>query len=144
MNDTLPSAKPRQRTGTVRPFRVLIVDDNQPTRKGLEALLATIQPGSGTAVEVVGEAASGREAIRLSQALRPDLILMDANMPGMDGLEATRLLKAGQPQTPIIILSVEATYRHQALAAGADLFLTKSGPPQKLLDSVVAFVAQNI
>ena len=80
--------------------RILIADDQDSARKGLKALLATVRLNShGKAwpdLEVVGEAADGLEAIRLSEALHPDLVMMDVRMPGLNGIEATRRVKRAQ------------------------------------------------
>jgi DNA-binding NarL/FixJ family response regulator len=75
------------------PIRVLIVDDHAVVRYGLSAML-----GAEADIEVVGEAGDGAEAIRLSAALRPDVVLMDLTMEGMDGAEATRRLAAAAPR----------------------------------------------
>src|SRR5512139_1947253 len=81
--------------------RVLIADDNPQVRHELRTLL----PLAGE-IEVVGEAADGHEAIRLAQALRPEVILMDLEMPVLDGYEATRQIKAGAPSCRVVALSV--------------------------------------
>jgi len=112
--------------------QVLIVDDRAQTREGLKALLATESP-----VQVVGEAADGREAIHLIEARQPDVVLMDASMPVMDGLEATRLVKAQWPQIRVIVLTIHAALRVEALAAGADAFLVKGCPAGELLAAVM-------
>jgi two-component system nitrate/nitrite response regulator NarL len=112
--------------------RVLIVDDRSQAREGLKALLAT-----ELAVQVVGEAADGKEAIDLVKKHRPDVILMDASMPVMDGLEATRLVKAQWPEVRVIVLTLHATLRAEALAAGADAFLVKGCPAGELLAAIL-------
>jgi DNA-binding NarL/FixJ family response regulator len=112
--------------------RVLIVEDRTQTREGLKALLATAPP-----VQVVGEAADGREAILLITELQPDVVLMDASMPVMDGLEATRLVKTQWPQIRVIVLTVHTALRAEALAAGADAFLVKGCPAGELLAAIL-------
>jgi DNA-binding NarL/FixJ family response regulator len=112
-------------------IRVLIADDRPPSRNGLRALLA-----SWPAVEVVGEAADGLEALELAEDHQPDLVLIDVRMPVMDGLEATRLLKERWPAMKVIALSMCAKYRADALAAGADGFLVKGCPTEDLMDAV--------
>jgi len=108
-------------------MRFLIVDDTVRARRSMRALLEVWHP-----LEEVCEAANGTEAIRLADEFQPDFILMDARMPGMSGLEATRLIKAKWPQTMIVILSVFADYQELALEAGADGFVSKSDPPEAL------------
>jgi DNA-binding NarL/FixJ family response regulator len=125
-------------------IRVLIADDAPRSRAGLRALLASIRmdatevPWAGATgpVEVVGEAKDGREALRLVAECQPDVVLMDARMPVMDGLEATRLIKDRWPEVKIVILTLYPTYRAQARAAGADAFLVKGCQPEELLESI--------
>lgn len=112
--------------------RVLIADDRALARDGLRALLTTV-PG----VEVVGEAADGLEAVRQADEHRPDVVLMDARMPLLDGLEATRRIKARWPDVRVVVLTVHAACRQAALAAGADGFLVKGGPDDALIEAVV-------
>ena len=112
--------------------RVLIVDDRSQTREGLKALLATAPQ-----VQVVGEAADGREAISLIGELQPDVVLMDAMMPVMNGLEATRRIKAEWPEVRVIVLTVHTALRAAAMAAGADAFLVKGCPAGELLAAIM-------
>jgi DNA-binding NarL/FixJ family response regulator len=104
------------------PVRVLIVDDDDLMRAGLRAVLS-----SDPTIEVVDEAADGREAVRLTCWLRPDVVLMDVRMPNLDGIAATRELLAGSPQTRVLILTTfeDDDYVFGALAAGASGFLLK-------------------
>lgn len=117
---------------TMNGRRVLIVDDRSQTRAGLKALLATAPP-----VQVVGEAADGREALRLIEVQQPDVVLMDASMPVMDGLAATRLVKAQWPAVRVIVLTIHTGLRTEALAAGADAFLVKGCPAGELLAAIM-------
>ena len=134
------------RAGTGEPIasrpriQLLIADDNPLTRSGLRALLASIH---GTAVDVIGEAASGAEAVHWSRTRHPNLIIMDVRMPGMDGIEATRLIKGSHPGIKVVVLSLYASYEDEALAAGADAFLVKSGPSEKLLETILDLVDEN-
>jgi len=111
---------------------VLIADDRPRSRDGLRALLATWPE-----VEVICEAADGREAVRLVGECRPDVVLMDVRMPAMDGLEATRLIKDRWPEAKVVVLTMYASYRADALAAGADAFLVKGCPADELLEAIL-------
>jgi len=112
--------------------KVLIADDNDRARVGLRALLA-LRPE----IEIVGEAADGEEAVQKVRDGRPDAVLMDARMPQMDGLEATRQIKSHWPQVRIVVVSMYASHRAEALAAGADAFLVKGCPAGELLDAIL-------
>lgn len=103
-------------------IRLLLVDDDAGFRTTLRRLLE-----QRVEAQVLGEAGSGEEAIRLANDLHPDVILMDLAMPRMNGLEATRHLKTRWPDLAIVILTVhdEDVYRRTALAAGATAFLQK-------------------
>jgi len=111
------------------PIRVLIADDHAIVRKGIRALLAT-EPG----IDVVGEAGNGHEAIAQASATRPDVILMDIVMPGMDGLEATRHILAQQPDARILVLTSFASDDKvfPAIRAGALGYLLKDSGPGEL------------
>jgi DNA-binding NarL/FixJ family response regulator len=109
----------------------------------LHALLATLrteehQDEARPEVEVVAEAADGREAVRMVEQFRPDVVLMDARMPAMDGLEATRLIKNEWPEVKLVMLTVYRAFRNEALAAGADAFLVKGCPPEHLLEAILS------
>ena len=111
--------------------RVLIADDRPRSRSGLKAVLA-LRPE----IEIVGEAADGQEAVRLVEEYRPDVVLMDARMPVLGGVEATRLIKEGWPEVRVVVLTIDASYRADALAAGADAFLVKGCPARELLAAI--------
>lgn len=96
--------------------------------------LLNLLPG----VEWVGEAVNGREAVALVTERRPDVVLMDVQMPVMDGLEATRRIKSQRPEVRVIVLTLHGDYRAEALAAGADAFLVKGGPPESLRNAICA------
>lgn len=118
-----------------RRVRILIADDRQTTRKGLRALL-TLHPQ----VEVVGEAVDGQEAMHFVAERHPDLVVMDMQMPVMDGLEATRRIKNEWPEVKAIALTMYVKHRAEALAAGADAFLLKGDTAKALQDAILAQV----
>ena len=111
--------------------RVLIVDDQPRARQSLKALL-----GTWSIIKTIREAANGTEALALVEESLPELVLMDIRMPKMDGLEATRRIKAKWPQVKIIVLSVYTEHTAEALAAGADAFVCKCEPPESLLKAL--------
>jgi DNA-binding NarL/FixJ family response regulator len=114
-------------------IRLLLVDDQALFREGLHTLLS-MQPE----VDVVGEAANGEEALRLTATLRPDVILMDLQMPVMDGAATTRKLKTQQSDARVIILTTfdddESVF--EALRAGAVGYLLKDTPSARLLEAI--------
>ncbi len=118
-----------------KPIRILIVDDQPRARKSLKALLST-----WTRSAEIREASNGREALRLAEELPPDLILMDVRMPEIDGIEATRRIKARRPQVKVIVLSMYVEHGDEALAAGADAFVGKGEAPDRLLDLLSSVV----
>ncbi len=111
----------------------MIADDQAQTRRGLKALLASIGPE----IEVVGEAADGQEAVQQAEHTRPDVVLMDARMPVMDGLKATRWIKARAPDIKVIFLTMHMLHPDEALAAGADAFLVKGCSAEELVKTIV-------
>jgi DNA-binding NarL/FixJ family response regulator len=114
-------------------IRVAVADDQALVRSGFAVLLR-----SAGDIEVVGEAANGREAVELTRAHRPDVVLMDIRMPEMDGLEATAVIAAEHPETRVLILTTFDLdeYVFQALRAGASGFLLKDTRPEELLAAV--------
>ena len=115
-----------------QPIRVLIVDDQPSVRKGLKALLAFYPE-----ILVVGEAVNGEEAIQSIVEQQPQVVVMDLQMPMMDGVTATRQIKTRWPAIKVIILTVQATRRSEALAAGADIFLLKGNGPEALQHAIL-------
>lgn len=113
--------------------RVLVVDDVAETRENIRKLLQFEAD-----IEVVGTARTGREAVQLAEELRPDVILMDINMPDMDGISATELIRQRNPVSQIIILSVQGdpNYMRRAMLAGARDFLTKPPMADELISAV--------
>ena len=114
-------------------IRVLIVDDHTIVRKGIRALLAEIE-----GLEVVGEAADGQEAVAQAETLHPDVILMDLAMPKMDGIEATRQIKASQPESRILVMTSFAADDKvfPAIKAGALGYLLKESTPEDLVQAI--------
>lgn len=114
-------------------IRVLIVDDNAETRENIRKLLQF-----ETNVEVVGTAKSGREAIQLSQEITPDVVLMDINMPDMDGIAATEEIRKKTPSIQVVILSVQSdqNYMRRAMLVGARDFLAKPPMPDDLTAAI--------
>ena len=116
-------------------IRVLVADDHEVVRTGLRMILDA-QPD----IEVVGEAADGREAVALARELRPDVCLFDIRMPELDGIEATRLLAATDVDDPLAIVVITTfdlgEYVHAALKAGARGFLLKDAGPQLLVQAI--------
>ena len=116
-------------------LRILVADDHEVARKGVRALLEA-HPGW----EVCGEAADGREAVSSASRLKPDLVLLDIGMPGLNGLDATRQIIASAPQTRVLILTMHDSEQvvREVLAAGALGFLLKSDAGRDLVAAVEA------
>lgn len=114
-------------------IRVLIVDDVSETRENVKKLLQFESD-----VDVVGIARTGKEAIQVSQELNPDVVLMDINMPDMDGIAATEAIRARQPAVQVIILSVQSdqNYMRKAMLVGARDFLTKPPMGDELISAI--------
>ena len=111
----------QERPREVAAVRVLVVDDQGPFR---EAAKLVVDATEG--FEVVGEAESGEAAVELATTLKPDLVLMDVNLPAMNGMEATRRILDALPETTIIALSTELGLATRAVASGAVTFVSKS------------------
>lgn len=114
-------------------IRVVIVDDVSETRENVRKLLQFESD-----VDVVGTARTGKEAIQLSQELNPDVVLMDINMPDMDGIAATEAIHSKQPAVQVVILSVQSdqNYMRRAMLAGARDFLTKPPMGDELISAI--------
>ncbi|WEO99455.1 response regulator transcription factor [Streptomyces sp. FXJ1.172] len=117
---------------------VLVVDDQPLQRFAFRMLLDAVPE-----TEVIGEAAHGGEAVRKAAELRPDVVLMDVRMPGMDGIEATRRITAAGDRSRVLVLTTFDLdeYVHAALRAGASGFLLKDARPEELLAGIRAVAA---
>jgi DNA-binding NarL/FixJ family response regulator len=115
--------------------RVLIVDDMPQVRQDLRLLLQLTGE-----IEIVGEAADGLEAIRQAEALRPDVVVMDLAMPGMDGFEATRQIKTRCPACRVVALTIHAdkAAQQKAIQAGVDGFVVKGVSVETLMQAISA------
>ena len=113
--------------------RLLVVDDEARVRQGLLMRLA-LEPD----IEVVGEAGDSQAALKLALLLRPDVVVIDLLLPGMDGFQAIRLLRAALPASRVLAFSVrdEMTARRAAAAAGAATFVAKQEGPDRLLAAI--------
>jgi DNA-binding NarL/FixJ family response regulator len=122
-------------------IRVLVADDHPIVRSGIVALLQTAED-----VEVVGEAATGLEAVETALALRPDLVLMDLRMPGIDGDEATSRILAVDPGIRVVILTTYETDDAilTAIGAGASGYLLKAAPQEEILAGVRSVAAGEV
>lgn len=117
----------------MRKRRILLADDHGVVRKGLRFLLES-EPG----LEVVGEAADGRQAVDLAAELKPDIIVMDIAMPRLNGIEATRQIVRDRPETAVIMLSMHSDeeYMVRTLAAGAKSYLLKDSAEGELVQAI--------
>ncbi len=115
------------------PARILIADDHELVRDGFRRML-----GYEEDLEVVGEARDGREAVELCRSLAPDLVLMDVRMPRMDGLEATRAIKAEHPSVGVLVVTTydNPDYLLEAIKAGAAGYVLKDAPNRQLTNAI--------
>jgi len=121
-------------------IRLVLVDDQPVVRKALRRRLA-LEPD----MTVVGEASNGREALTLVQQFTPEIVLMDVEIPEMDGISATAAMREGTPQTAVVMLSIhdDASTRARARMAGAAAFVSKSGEIEVLI-ATIRLVAEQI
>lgn len=124
-----------------RPVRVLLADDHELAREAMRSVL-TREPD----LRVVGEAADGRAALALARELRPDLVLMDLRMPGLDGLAATRAIVEASPSTRVVVLTSLETRAHllEALRVGAAGYLLKGATKQEVIETLRAALAGEV
>ena len=125
MMDSIHHKKKRESEGKIT---VLIVDDSLAISDSLRSIL-----GSHGDIEMIGVASDGEEAVARAVEYRPDVVLMDAQMPGMNGVEATRIVKRRVPETKVLFMAVHASHIDDALEAGADGFMMKDATRQELL-----------
>ena len=119
-------------------MKILLAEDHKIVREGLRAILEKEE-----GFLVVGEAADGREAIRLAQATHPDIVVMDISMPGLNGIDATKRIVADDPRTKVIGLSMNSDRRYvlEMLAAGATGYLVKNAAADELVRAIHAVSA---
>jgi DNA-binding NarL/FixJ family response regulator len=135
----LATASPACASGEESQIRVLLVDDHPVMRDGLTRLFAREND-----INVVGEASDGRSALELAEKLLPDVVLMDVNMSGMDGIEATRIIRRRLPQVKVVALSMmnDDEVVQAMLAAGASAYLGKGGPTAAIVQAVRSSVCR--
>lgn len=130
-----PVRAPKPASAAGPAIRLLLVDDHPVVREGLRSCL-----GMHSRIEIIGEAASGEEALRQARRLKPDLVLMDINLPGITGLEAATQLRRVAPTVRVIILSVHAgrEYLAQVPRSGARGYVLKDTSPAELVRAIEA------
>jgi DNA-binding NarL/FixJ family response regulator len=114
-------------------IRIVLADDHAVMRRGLRLVLLEQQD-----FQVVGEASDGREAVRLAEALHPDVVVLDISMPGLNGIEAARQISARQPDTALVVLSMHSDegYVLRALKAGVRGYLLKEAPESDFIQAI--------
>jgi DNA-binding NarL/FixJ family response regulator len=119
----------------VTPIRVAVVDDHVVFREGLRALLGRVEE-----IEIVGEAATTQEAIEVTEAVRPDVVLMDLHLPGDGGEVATTTIIASRPEVAVLVLTMHSDDAHlrHALNAGARGYLLKDAEPDAIVRAIVS------
>ena len=132
---TTPPASSTERIMPVGKLRVVIADDHLIVRNGIKTALE--MEGS---IQIVGEASDGEQAFQLTKSLKPDVVLMDLQMPGVDGLEGLKRIHASTPETPVVILTTffNETSVAECLRAGARGYLLKDATPEEIIDALRA------
>ncbi len=135
MSDAQGAPRANPAAGTAKPIRVLVADDQALIRRGIALLLSTADD-----VEVVGQAADGIEALELSRTLKPDVVLMDLQMPRCSGVAATRAIVAEMPTAQVVVLTTfdSDDLVFDAIRAGAQAYLLKDASEADLLDTIRA------
>lgn len=115
------------------PIRVMIVDDHNLVREGLRAMFDSTRE-----IEVVAEAGSGEEAVDMVERFQPDVVLMDISMPGMNGIQATRILREKRPEVKVVILTMldQEGYVYEAVKAGATGYMLKNTSSEELAQAI--------
>src|SRR6266404_6148787 len=125
-----------QKVSTIKEkIKVLVVDDHPVVRKGLQTCLARQER-----LKIVGEASDGDEALRRTRELGPDIVLMDIDLPRMNGLAVTELLRKESPRTKVLVLSVHSNkeYIFRIIQAGAHGYVSKEAPPEELVRAILS------
>ncbi|MFL6099966.1 MAG: response regulator [Actinomycetales bacterium] len=132
------SSAPAGDADDTAPIKVLLVDDHPVVRRGLAALLSTL-PG----IDVVGEAGNGSEAVKEAQLTHPDVVVMDVQMPELDGVEATKALRTAVPSAAVLVLTMfeDAQSVVMALRAGAKGYLLKGADQDEIVRAIRAVAA---
>ena len=118
---------------SMKTTKILIVDDHEVVRDGLKNILTSLEN-----ISIAGEAGNGEDAVKMYATLKPDIVIMDISMPGMNGIEATRVIKEKDPDARILILTMHDNqeYLNQIIRSGAKGFILKNTDKEELLDAV--------
>ncbi|MDQ2983041.1 MAG: response regulator transcription factor [Actinomycetota bacterium] len=127
-------------TNSTQPIRVLVADDHNLFAEAVTLVLVA------EGLEVIAHAPDGDDAVRLARTLRPDVVLMDVHMPGMDGIEATRRIRAELPELPVLTVSSSTDPEDVRAAAGvgATAYIVKDCPSRELIDAIRAATVRQV